>query len=150
VAVLKFLTSEAATSLDNARLYGELRERESRIRRLVDANIIGIHIFNGEGAIVDANHAFLRTIGYDQEDLAAGRLRYIDLTPPEWRDRSVRAQEEMGMTGAVLPFEKEYFRKDGSRVPVVVGSAAFDEQRDQGVTFVLDLSELKQAEAEAR
>ena len=150
VAVLKFLASEAATSLDNARLYGELRERESRIRRLVDANIIGIYIYNGEGAIVDANHAFLKTIGYDREDLAAGRLRYIDLTPPEWLDRSVRAQAEMGMTGAVLPFEKEYFRKDGSRVPVVVGSAAFDEQRDQGVTFVLDLSERKQAEAEAR
>jgi PAS domain S-box-containing protein len=150
VAVLKFLASEAATSLDNARLYEELRERESRIRRLVDANIIGIHIFNGEGAIVDANHAFLRTVGYDREDLAAGRLSYIDLTPPEWRDRSVRAQAEMGRTGAVLPFEKEYFRKDGSRVPVVVGSAAFDEQRDQGVTFVLDLSERKQAEAEAR
>src|SRR5262249_39262345 len=104
----------------------------------------------GEGVIVDANHSFLETLGYDREDLISGQLRYIDLTPPEWRDRSARAQAEMAMTGAVQPFEKEYLRKDGSRVPVLIGSAAFDEQRDQGVTFVLDLSERKRAEAEAR
>jgi PAS domain S-box-containing protein len=150
LAVLKFLASEAATSLDNARLYHELQERESRIRRLVDSNVIGIHIFDEEGVIVDANRSFLRSIGYDREDLIARRLRYIDLTPPEWRERSVRAQEEMTMTAAVQPFEKEYLRKDGSRVPVIVGSAAFDERRDKGVSFVLDLSELKRVEAEAR
>jgi PAS domain S-box-containing protein len=150
VTVLRFLASEAATSLDNARLYRELRERESRIRRLVDANIIGMHIFNAEGIIVDANHAFLKIVGYDREDLIAGQLSYIDLTPPEWRDRSVRAQVEMATTGAVQPFEKEYLCRDGRRVPVLVGSAAFDEQRNQGVTFVLDLSERKRAEAEAR
>ncbi|HUN96926.1 MAG TPA: AAA family ATPase [Bradyrhizobium sp.] len=150
VDVLKFLASEAATSLDNARLYRELQERESRIRHLVDANIIGIHIFNEEGVIVDANHSFLKTVGYDREDLIAGQLRYIDLTPPEWRNRSTSAQAEIKTTGAVQPFEKEYFRKDGSRVPVLIGSAAFGEKRDQGVTFVLDLSERKRAEAEAR
>jgi PAS domain S-box-containing protein len=150
VDLLKFLASEAATSLDNARLYRALQERESRIRRLVDANIIGIHIFNEEGVIVDANHSFLKTVGYDREDLIAGQLRYIDLTPPEWRNRSASAQSEMKMTGAAQPFEKEYFRKDGSRVPVLIGSAALDEQRDQGVTFVLDLSERKRAETEAR
>jgi PAS domain S-box-containing protein len=150
VAVLKFLAAEAATSLDNARLYREIQERESRIHRLVDANIIGMHIFNGDGVIVDANHSFLKTVGYDREDIVTGQLRFIDLTPPEWRDRSARAQAEMAMTGAVQPFEKEYFRRDGSRVPVLIGSAAFDEQRNQGVTFVLDLSERKRAEAEAR
>jgi PAS domain S-box-containing protein len=150
VAVLKFLASEAATSLDNARLYREIQERESRIHRLVDANIIGMHIFNADGVIVDANHSFLKTVGYDREDITAGQLRFIDLTPPEWHERSARAKAEMAITGAVQPFEKEYFRRDGSRVPVLIGSAAFDEQRDQGVTFVLDLSERKRAEAEAR
>jgi PAS domain S-box-containing protein len=150
LAVLKFLASEAATSLDNARLYRELEERESRIRRLVDSNVIGIHIFDEEGIIVDANRSFLMSIGYDREDLIARRLRSIDLTPPEWRERSIRAHEEMKMTAAVQPFEKEYLRKDGSRVPVLIGSAAFDEQRDKGVAFVLDLSERKRVEAEAR
>src|SRR5258706_11120551 len=89
-------------------------------------------------------------LGYDREDLASNRLRWTDLTPPEWRDRTARAGAEIGMTGAVQPFEKEYFRKDGSRVPVLIGSAAFDQQRDQGVAFVLDLTERKRAEAEAR
>jgi PAS domain S-box-containing protein len=150
VAVLKFLASEAATSLDNARLYGELQERESKIRRLVDSNIIGIYFFTRKDGIVEANDFFLRTLGYDREDLIAGRLRWIDLTPPEWDDRTERARAEMRTTGAIQPFEKEYFHRDGSRVPVLIGSVAFDEQRDQGVAFVLDLSEHKRAEAEAR
>jgi PAS domain S-box-containing protein len=149
LAVLKFLASQAATSLDNARLYRELQERESKIRRLVEANIIGIHIFNREGDIVDANQAFLRSVGYDRKDLLAGQLRWPYMTPPEWRDRTMSAQAEMKTTGAVQPFEKEYFRKDGSRVPVLIGAAAFDEQRTQGVAFVLDLSERKRAEADA-
>jgi hypothetical protein len=48
------------------------------------------------------------------------------------------------------PFEKEYLCKNGSRVPVLIGAAAFDERRDQGVTFVLDLTDRKRAEADAR
>jgi len=68
------------------------------------------------------------------------------LTPPEWRASAARAQEGIDATGAVQPYEKEYFRKDGSRVPVLIGSAAFDEQRDQGLAFVLDLTERKRAE----
>src|SRR6202012_797924 len=79
VSILKLLASEAATSLDIARLYRALEERESRIRRLVDANIIGIAIFRPDGRIIDANNSFLRQIGYDREDLDAGRLRWTEL-----------------------------------------------------------------------
>jgi GAF domain-containing protein len=86
VAILKFLASEAATSLENARLYHALRERESRIHRLVDANIIGICFFGPGGDILEANHAFLKTVGYDREDVSTGRLRWTNLTPPEWND----------------------------------------------------------------
>jgi PAS domain S-box-containing protein len=146
ISVLELLASQAAISLENARLYNDLQEREARIRRLVDANIIGIFIFRREGRIVEANHAFLKMVGYDREDLVAGRVSFTDLTPPEWRDRTAIAGAEIEVTGAVQPFEKEYFRKDGSRVPVLIGSAAFDEQRDQGVAFVLDLTERKRAE----
>ena len=65
-------------------------------------------------------------VGYDREDLVAGRLRWTDLTPPEWRDATERAwTPELKTTGTVQPFEKEYFRKDGSRVPVLVGAASF-------------------------
>jgi PAS domain S-box-containing protein len=150
LAVLKLLASQAAIALENTRLYRDLLEREAKIRRLVDANIIGILISSRKGEIIEANDAFLKMVGYDRDDLAAGRVRWTDLTPPEWRDRTSRAWTEIEMTGAAQPFEKEYFRKDGSRVPVLVGSAAFDEQRDQGVTFVLDLTERKHVEQALR
>jgi PAS domain S-box-containing protein len=157
LAVLKLLASQAAISLENTRLYRDLAdlyrdlaEREAKVRRLVEANIIGIFIFDAESRILDANDAFLRMVGYDRDELVGGRVRWTDLTPPEWRDRHVRAGIELKRTGTVQPYEREYFRKDGSRMPALIGSAAFDEQRDQGVAFVLDLTERKRAESEAR
>ena len=151
LAVLKLLASQAAIALENARLYQDLAEREARIRRLVDANIIGIFIWKAEGQIIEANDAFLRLVGRDREDLVAGRLRWTDLTPPEWRRRHEQVWiPEIKMTGSLQPYEKEYFRKDGSRVSVLVGAASFDEGANQGVSFVLDLTERRQAEAEAR
>jgi PAS domain S-box-containing protein len=131
-------------------LHSELEEREAKIRRLVDANIIGIVIWNLEGQTLDANDAFLRMVGYEREDLISGRLRWTDMTPPEWRDRAAQALAELKNTGTIRPFEKEYLRKNGSRVPVLIGAAAFGERRDQGVAFVLDLTERKRAEAEVR
>jgi PAS domain S-box-containing protein len=150
LAVLKLLASQAAISLENTHLYRDLAEREAKVRRLVEANIIGIFIFDLEGRIVEANDAFLQMVGYDREDFVAGRVRWADLTPPEWRDRHERAVIELKRTGTVQPYEREYFRKDGSRVPALIGSAAFDEQRDRGVAFVLDLTERKRAEEVAR
>jgi PAS domain S-box-containing protein len=127
-----------------------LRERESRIRRLVDSNIIGIHIWDFDGRIVEANDEFLRMVGYDREDLTAGRIRWADLTPPDWRDRNNARIEQQKSSGRFEPFEKEYTRKDASRVPVLIGGATFEEGGNQGLAFVLDLSERKQVEAEAR
>ena len=146
ITVLKLLASQAAISLENSRLYRDLAEREAKIRRLVDANIIGIFIrsITGEvdGPIVEANDAFLRMVGYDREDLVSGRISWAELTPPEWHDGDARAVAEMRMTGTVPAFEKEYFRKDGSRVPVLVGAASL-ENGAYVVAFVLDLTERK-------
>ena len=132
------------------RLHGEIEKREAKIRRLVDANIIGIFIWDFDGRILEANEAFLHIVGYDHEDLVAGRIRWTDLTPPEWRDRDTRLIQEHKVTGALQPFEKEYFRKDGSRVPVLIGVATFEEGENQGVAFVLDLTERKRAEETLR
>ena len=150
IAVLKLLASQAAMALENARLYGDLEQREAKIRRLVDANIIGIAVTARDSRIIEANDAYLRIIGYDREVLLAGRLRWTDLTPPEWRDRTAQAVSEFETTGAVQPFEKEYLRKDGSRVPVLVGVAAIDESENQRIAFVLDLTERKRAEQALR
>jgi len=149
MSALKLLASQAAISLENSRLYGDLQEREAKIRRLVDANIIGIFFWDLEGRILEANDIFLRMVGYDREDLLSGRMRWTDLTPPEWRDRAANIAEEVKTTGIARPYEKEYFRKDGSRVPVLIGSAIFKQAGNQGVAFLLDLTERKQAEAEA-
>jgi PAS domain S-box-containing protein len=150
IAVLKLLASQAAISLENTRLYRALEQREAKIRRLVDANIVGIFIWNLEGRIIDANDAFLRMVGYEREDLAPVGLSWRNLTPVEWLERDERIWiPELTKTGSLRPFEKEYLRKDGSRVPVLLGAAIFDNE-NQGVAFVLDLTERKQAEAEAR
>ena len=146
VTVLKVLASQAAISLENTRLYRDLEDREARIRRLVDANILGIFIWDFEGAIVEANEAFLHMLQYGHEDVASGRVRWTDLTAPEWREQDERALAELKATGMVRPYEKEYFRKDGSRVPVLVAGAVFEEGGGEGVAFALDLSEQKRAE----
>ena len=150
IVVLRLLASEAAISLENARLYRDLAAREARIRRLVDANIIGIFIWDYTGGILDANDAFLRMVGYDREDLVAGGLRWTDLTPPEWSDLNERNLPVLKVAGSLQAYEKEYFRKDGSRVPVLIGAAAYEDGGNEGVAFVLDLTERKRSEQEAR
>jgi PAS domain S-box-containing protein len=123
---------------------------QAGMRRLIDANLMGILIWHLDGTIVEANEAFLRIVGYDRGDLAAGRLRWTDLTPVEWRDANGRRVTELEATGAAQPYEKEYLRKDGSRVPVLIGAAAFEGSSDEGVAFVLDLSDRESADAAVR
>jgi PAS domain S-box-containing protein len=131
----------------NARLVHDLTESEGRIRRLVDANIIGIFIWKLEGRIIEANDAFLHIVGYERVDLAAGRLSWRALTPQESLVRDDKQWvPELRQTGATPVFEKEYFRKDGSRVPVMIGVATFEMGGDEGVAFVIDLTERKRTE----
>src|SRR5205807_307251 len=153
IALLETFADQAVIAIENVRLFEaekqrtlalaqanrDLAEREAKIRRLVDANIIGIFIWDFDGRIIEANDAFLRLVDYDREDLVSGRIRWTDLTPPEWRDWDERRRlPELKMTGSLQPFEKEYFRKDRSRVPVLIGAATFEEGGNQGVAFVLD------------
>ncbi|NVH75769.1 AAA family ATPase [Paraburkholderia sp. JPY432] len=150
IAVLKLVASQAAISLENARLYRDVAERESKIRRLVDSNVIGIVIWDLDGRLVDANDSFLRMVQYDREDLSAG-MRWFDMTPPEWQEAHVLDEvEELKSTGTMQPREKEFFRKDGTRVPVLIGAAAFEDEPNEGVAYILDLTDLKRAEEAAR
>ena len=141
--MLKLLASQAAIALENTRLYRDLAEREAKIRRLVDANIIGIFTWHiprhgpekDEGFFLEVNDAFLRMLGYEREDFVSGRLRRSELTPTEWRDRDMRTVAELREDGVSQPLEKEYLRKDGSRVPVLMGAACFDELKNAGSGF---------------
>jgi PAS domain S-box-containing protein len=148
IAVLELLTAQAAISLENTRLYGDLQEREAKVRRLFDSNIIGICIFDLDRRIVEANDAFLSIVGHSRDDVSSGRLSFTGLTPPEWAATEERLLTELASHGTWKPSERDFFRKDGSRVPVLVGAATFGELLHQGVAFVVDLSERKRAEAE--
>jgi PAS domain S-box-containing protein len=119
---------------------------EGKIRRLVDSNIIGIFMWCADGRITDANEAYLRIIGCDRGDLVAGRLSWRDLTPPEWRSADDRRAAQLEAGGTAQPYEKEYLRSDGSRVPVLVGATAFEGTPHEGVGFVLDLTDRKRVE----
>ena len=123
---------------------------EAKVRRLVEANVVGIVMWNLEGTVTGANDAFLRMVQYDREDLASGRVRWTDLTPAEWRGHDEQAVADLRATGVFQPLEKEYFRKDGSRVPVLLGGALFEGSGNEGVAFVLDLSDQKRAERALR
>jgi PAS domain S-box-containing protein len=128
-----------------------LRERahglEAKLRRLVDATIIGICLWHLDGRILEANDASLRLVGYDRGELVSGRVRWREGTPDTWRAADEGALAELAATGSCAPFETEYVRQDGRRVPVLVGAALFEGRRDEGVAFVLDVSERKRAEA---
>ena len=118
--------------------------------RLVDANIIGVATCDAEGRILEANDAYLSMLGYSRDDLSSGRLSWRELTPPEWQAVSMHAVAQIADTGRCDVFEKEYFRKDGSRVPILLASAAIDESKSRIVGFVLDLTARKHAENEHR
>jgi PAS domain S-box-containing protein len=123
------------------------RGLEAKVRRLVEANVVGIVMWSLEGAITGANEAFLRMVQYEREDLACGRIRWTDLTPAEWRGHDEGAIADLKATGIFQPYEKEYFRKDGGRVPVLLGGALLEGDGREGIAFVLDLSEQKRQES---
>jgi len=145
------LRSEVAAREEAEREVRQWADRlEARIQCLVHSNIIGIFILDQDGRIAEANDAFLRLVGHGRDDLEAGRLRWTDMTPEDWRDLEERLLAEVRGTGALCTCEKEFLRKDGTRVPVLLGAAPFGAGVGQSAAFVIDLTERKRAEALAR
>src|SRR5690242_18979421 len=110
------VSARMRTEEERERLVAALRESEARVRALSDSGVIGMLVANAEG-IIDANDAFLDLIGYSRAELLARTIQWSGITPPEYADADARALQVLRETGIVRPFEKEYFRKDGSRVP---------------------------------
>jgi len=135
-----------------ARIHAEaaLRERETRLRRLIESNILGMAYWEASGAISDANDEYLRIVGYSREDLATGQVDFRKMTPPEFVSADLKALEEMAAGRPVIPWEKELIRKDGRRVPVVTGVAPLSDSRDAGVVFLLDITDRRALERQFR
>jgi PAS domain S-box-containing protein len=126
------------------------KESEARFRLLVDSNAQGVFFWNIKGEIQEANDAFLALVGYSRQDLDEGLINWIKLTPSEFAHLDQIALEELTAESRCRPFEKEFLRKDGSRVPILLGAAVFGDNPDEGVAFALDLTDRKQKELEVR
>jgi two-component system sensor histidine kinase UhpB len=123
-----------------------LRESETKFRRLLASNIIGVVFWTLEGDLLDANDLFLNMVGYTREDLRQGNLNWKKLTPPEYAQVDKKAVAQLTATGACASFEKEYIRKDGGRVSILIGSALLEPKKDAGSSFVIDITERKRVE----
>ena len=144
----------AGTCLDiteRRRAEAGLRESEQRLRRFYDSGLLGVFFWNMRGEITDANDKFLEMVGYTRAELAAGQIDWLNMTPPEYRHLDDDSVVELRATGVnSKPFEKEYVRKDGTRLPITLAGAMLDEERVNGVAFVLDITERKRWEDEVR
>ena len=127
-----------------------LRRSEARLRRLVESDLLGVIFSDDHGGIQEANDVFLAMTGYDREDLLAGRMQWREMTPPEHLHLDERGIAEAKRRGACTPYEKEYIRKDGTRVPVLIGYARMEGPQPEFICFILDLTEQKQLEEALR
>ncbi len=125
-----------------------LKASEEKLRMLAEANLIGIIFGDVNGGIIEANDEFLRIVGYTREQLQRGELNSIDITPPEYQSLDKKGMAEGQATGACTPYEKELWRRDGSRIPVLIGYVLLAQKRQESVAFILDLTVGKQLERE--
>jgi PAS domain S-box-containing protein len=131
---------------ERKRMAEALREREWRLSRLAEAGVIGIMEVDTGGHVLEANDTFLQMVGYSREELRAGKLRWDEMTPAEYRPLDDRAVAQLRETGIASPWEKEYVRKDGTRMAILVGVALLPGTRDRCIAFALDITERKRAQ----
>lgn len=140
----------AAEIAEHRRTEAALRQSEARIRKVIESSLLGVFFWHLDGRILDANDQFLNLLGYTREDLKAGRLNWKNLTPPEFEERDRRAFEEILLQGRCTPYEQEYLRKDGTRVPIMLGGALLPDEPERGVSFVFDRTEQRRLETQLR
>lgn len=121
----------------------QLQQSQAHFRRLVESSVVGILIGEQE-RITFANDAFLRLVGYERAEIEDGRVSWQAITPPEYAELDRRAVEQLQELGECEPFEKEYIRRDGSRVPILLGAATLSRAPFKWVAFVLDNTARKQ------
>jgi PAS domain S-box-containing protein len=122
-----------------------LLQSEARWRSLIESNIVGVMVLENE-RIIEANGALQQMLGYQADELTA--VDWRTLTPPDDLSDSERRLAELKTNGTCAPFEKQYLRKDGSRIWVTLGAAMLGDSGDRWMCFVLDISDRKHAAME--
>jgi PAS domain S-box-containing protein len=155
------VADHAALAIGNARAYAAeraardaaekathaLRQAEARFSRLREAGILGMIVTELDGHVVDINDTLLHLVGYSRDEILSGRVAWRNLTPPECQEVDKRAVDQLRTSGVASLREKEYVRKDGQHVPVLAGSAMLEDGTGECISFVLDLTERKEAQA---
>jgi PAS domain S-box-containing protein len=143
----------AVDMTDYRRTKNALQESDSRFRRLIESNLFGVSVGLVDGGIIEANSVLLDMMGYTDEEWTGHSLSWEQITPPEYLPLDAKASDELKRRGVFTPFEKEYIRRDGSRIPVLIGGALLQEssyQPQKVICFHLDLRELRHTAAELR
>ncbi|MEB3190606.1 MAG: PAS domain-containing protein [Snowella sp.] len=131
---------------DRKEMERALQLSEARFRRLFDANIIGMLFADFQGQIIDANDCFLQELGYTRPELNQGLIRWDQITPPEYAQQDEALVIQLKETGYFLPVEKEYYRKDGSRLAILLGGAFLFGSDGQTICIAVNISDRKKAE----
>jgi PAS domain S-box-containing protein len=123
----------------------QLVQAEAKFASLWESGLLGVLVCDFHGNIREANDGFLQTFGFTREALVAGQVRWNEMTPPEWRHLDEHAIAQLNATGRAQPWEKEYFHRDGTRIPVIVGVSVLNSE--ETIAFVLDVTERRYVQA---
>jgi len=122
-----------------------LRESHMRLKRVLEVETVGVMFWDlTTGCMTDANDAFLKMMGYSRREVEARELTWQKLTPPEYVDVSLAEIRKFEATGRVGPYEKEYFRRDGTRQWLLFAGSSLG--GNACVEFCVDISDRKEAE----
>lgn len=148
IILLAILQRAVSVTIQSGKL--KFKSAELRFSHIYTSEVIGIISSTLDGKIINANNSFLKMLGYSRDDLNQGKIRWDEATPPEFKAISQLAVQQLLLTGTCQPFEKQYFRKDGSRVWVMVGSSDLT-GRDNNISssYVIDVSQRYEADAQA-
>ena len=131
---------------ERRRLEQQLQYSELKLRSLVESNILGVVVADVDGRVYETNDRVVQMVGYSKDELLSESFNWQRLIPPDFYEAQAQATKTLLSTGALPPFEGEYVRKDGSRLPALAAGALLDRERRLALGVILDISEQKAAE----
>ncbi|CAM4443084.1 MAG: Adaptive-response sensory-kinase SasA [Legionellaceae bacterium] len=146
ITVIEDISQRKNAEFKLQKTFQQLQENEARLNRIIHSNIAGIFFSTLDNVLFDANDNFLKMIGYTREDLLSGNITRKSITPEEFQESDVGILTELIQKGFANNYDKQYIRKDGKKIDVLVNHILLSENRTETVTFVLDITERKLAE----